>query len=79
MTNHSSLNKTGFDEYAADYDAALAHGLFVSGEDKNYFAKGRIGWLANCLRQMKEQPRSVMDLGCGTGSAEPFLLNLMGV
>lgn len=79
MTKQSHLDKENFDQYAVDYDAALAHGLHVSGEDKIYFAKGRIAWLAGCLRRLKEQPRSVMDLGCGTGSAEPFLLDLMGV
>jgi len=67
-----------FDEYAEDYDAALAQGLSVSGEDKNYFAQGRIMWLADCLRQMQERPTSVMDFGCGTGSAVRFLLDVIG-
>ena len=31
-----------FDKYADDYDAALAEGLSVSGEDKDYFARGRV-------------------------------------
>jgi SAM-dependent methyltransferase len=51
----------------------------LSGEDKNYFARGRIAWLANCLRQLAEQPKSALDFGCGTGSAAPFLLDLIGV
>jgi hypothetical protein len=34
--DHSFFNITGFDEYAKDYDAALAQGLSASGEDKNY-------------------------------------------
>ena len=79
MTDHSSFNEPQFDDYAANYDAALAHGVSISGENKNYFAEGRIAWLASCLRQLKEQPRRVMDLGCGTGSASLFLLNLPGV
>lgn len=79
MTRDSSDNGMLFDEYGPDYDAALAHGLAVSGEDKNYFAQGRIAWMANCLRQLEEQPRSIMDFGCGTGSATPFLLDLLGV
>ena len=78
MTSQS-FRKTDFDEYAGDYDAALTHGLSVSGEDKNYFAEGRIGWLAKCLRESKVHPRSVMDFGCGTGSAVPHLFNLLGV
>ena len=40
---------TSFDVYAEDYDAALSQGLSVSGEDKDYFAQGRIAWLARSL------------------------------
>jgi len=79
MTDQSSIKGRGFDDYAQDYDAALAHGLAISGENKNYFAGGRIAWLTNCLQRLKEQPQAVMDLGCGTGSASPFLFNLLGV
>src|SRR5262245_24698418 len=79
MTTQESPNKTDFDEFSAEYDVALAHGLSVTGEDKNYFARGRIAWLANCLRQLKEEPQSVMDFGCGTGSAIPFMLDLMAI
>ena len=77
MTMQESLDKTEFDEFSADYDSALAHGLAVSGEDKNYFARGRIAWLANCLWQLEERPESVMDFGCGVGSAVPFILDLL--
>ena len=76
---NDSFLGTEFQEYAANYDAALAQGLSVSGEDKNYFARGRIMWLEDCLRQLHEKPKSVMDFGCGTGSASRFLLNLIGV
>jgi SAM-dependent methyltransferase len=67
-----------FDAYAGDYDAVLAEALTVSGEDKNYFARGRVVWLAKCLRRLGHQPRTVMDFGCGTGSATPFLQELLG-
>ncbi|MFY9557769.1 MAG: methyltransferase [Blastocatellia bacterium] len=70
--------KREFDGYAAHYDAALAQGISVSGEDKTYFARGRIAWLADCLRQIGVQPRSALDFGCGTGSATPFVLDLIG-
>jgi SAM-dependent methyltransferase len=76
MKDRSSFNSAEFDEYAAGYDASLAHGLSVSGEDKNYFARGRIAWLAGCLRKLGEQPRWVMDFGSGTGSAVPFWRDL---
>jgi SAM-dependent methyltransferase len=64
-----------FDAYAAEYDAQLARGISISGEDKNYFARGRVVWLARCLARLQKHPRTALDFGCGTGSATPFLLN----
>lgn len=78
-TRAEHIPKSEFDGYAAQYDAALAEGISVSGEDKAYFARGRIAWLAHCLRKLAEQPQSAMDFGCGTGSAVPFLFELIGV
>lgn len=69
--SHSSLNSTDFDEYAADYDAALGQGLSVSREGKNYFARGRIAWLGNRLQQMQEQPRLGVVRALGKQSLEP--------
>jgi SAM-dependent methyltransferase len=67
-----------FDHYAEDYDAALAKGLAVSGEDREHFARGRIAFLVDCLQRLRLQPGSVMDFGCGTGASTPFLLSVMG-
>ena len=39
-----------FDAYADDYDVALARGISVSGERKDYFAQRRIEWLRDCLK-----------------------------
>ena len=72
MTPHN-----GFDAYAEDYDATLAHGLSVSGEDKDYFSQGRIAWLARSLGS-EQSPGAVMDFGCGTGSATPYFFDLLG-
>lgn len=66
----------GFDAYAANYDAALAQGLAVSGESKDFFAQGRVAWLARCLAQLRFRPERIMDFGCGTGSSAPYLLGL---
>ena len=66
-----------FDEFAADYDAALGEGLSVTGEQKDYFAHGRIAWLARCLRALGERPRHVLDYGCGTGSSSKLALDLL--
>ena len=74
--SHSSIEaETEFDAYAAEYDEVLARGISISGEDKNYFARGRVVWLARCLARLQKHPRTAMDFGCGTGSATPFLLN----
>ncbi len=72
------MNQTGFDEYAEDYDAALAEGLSVSGEDKDFFAHGRLAWTARCLGKQQGKIDSVLDYGCGTGSATPYLFDLLG-
>ena len=50
----------------------------MSGEDKQYFAQGRIEWLARALNQLGEQPKKAMDFGCGTGSATPLFLQCLG-
>src|SRR5690349_8425981 len=63
-----------FDAYAGEYDAALARGISVSGEDKEFFAQGRVRWLARRLDALKERPKGILDFGCGTGTAAPFLV-----
>ena len=68
-----------FDDYAEDYDGALAQGLSISGEDKSFFARGRVAWLRTTLGEMDERPQSVMDFGCGTGSSTPYFFDLLGV
>ena len=72
-------NNPEFDAYAEDYDAALARGISVSGEDKDFFARGRIEILRGYLASLGVTPRSVLDFGCGTGSSTPYLLSLPGV
>lgn len=75
MSRSSIEAEAEFNAYAAEYDALLARGISISGEDKNYFASGRVVWLARCLACLQKHPRAAMDFGCGTGSATPFLLN----
>lgn len=62
-----------FDLYANEYDAALEMGISVSGEDKNYFANARVKYLAHRLKKYDFAPLRIVDFGCGTGSAIPFL------
>ena len=67
-----------FDEYATDYDAALDQGISVSGENKLFFARGRVSCLKKCLEGHGVTPRLILDFGCGTGTATPFLLAFVG-
>jgi SAM-dependent methyltransferase len=75
MSLDSREASTEFDKYAVEYDAVLARGISISGEGKDYFARGRVAWLARCLSNLDERPRTAMDFGCGTGSSIPSLLN----
>lgn len=68
-----------FDAYAAGYDAALAQGLSVSGENKDFFAQRRAAWLAKRVAQLGIRAQTAVDFGCGTGSATPFLLQSLGL
>jgi trans-aconitate methyltransferase len=63
-----------FDQYAKSYDTALAEGLAATGEDKDYFARERVRWVRRCLSSLGAPCRTVLDYGCGTGSAVPWLL-----
>ncbi len=67
-----------FDAYADDYDVHLAKGLSLTGEDKSYYARGRLIRLAQRLSELGEKPETVMDFGCGTGTGVPFILDLLG-
>ena len=71
--------RVDFDEYADDYESALGRGLAVSGESADYFAAGRVAWLARRLARRGVRVNSALDFGCGTGSAVPHLLGLPGV
>jgi SAM-dependent methyltransferase len=71
-------SETSFDEYADDYDAALGQGLSVSGENRDYFASGRLAFLAECLRDARFTVSKAMDFGCGTGGAVPMIKSLLG-
>jgi SAM-dependent methyltransferase len=73
------MSGAAFDQYAKTYDAALANGLSVTGENKEYFARGRIGWLARRLAEQHERPASALDFGCGTGSASTLLNEMLGL
>jgi len=62
-----------FDNFANSYDDALAQGLNVTGESREYFARGRIDFLKGCLDELAFHPESAIDFGCGTGANLPLL------
>ena len=68
-----------FDAYADDYDVALARGISVSGEKKDYFAQRRIEWLRDCLNRFSAPVTALMDFGCGTGSSSRLFFDILGV
>jgi len=65
-----------FDQFADEYEKALERGISVSGENMDFFARGRVSWLARCLTNLAFEPRHLLDFGCGTGAATRFLLEL---
>jgi SAM-dependent methyltransferase len=67
-----------FDRYADEYEAELARGLRLSGEDSSHFARERCRWLRARLERIGVAPGRVLDFGCGTGGAIPYLLAELG-
>jgi glycosyltransferase involved in cell wall biosynthesis/SAM-dependent methyltransferase len=66
-----------FDRFHTDYDEALSRGLSVTGLDKLFFARARIAFLADRLRELGRSPLSVLDFGCGNGTAIPLFRELL--
>ena len=68
-----------FDAYAARYDQELAEGLGLTGEGKEYYARGRMRWLAKRLREMgAANPGTILDFGCGLGNGTPLFFEHLG-
>ena len=68
-----SSGRDQFSAWAEQYDDALHRGLSLSGERKEYFARGRIRWLKSQLDARHFYPKSILDFGCGTGTSTPLL------
>ena len=71
-------DRSGFDRYAHSYHSCLNQALAPTGESTEFFARGRVCWLAQCLSQLSVRPASVLDFGCGTGATAPLLLAALG-
>jgi SAM-dependent methyltransferase len=70
---------SGFDRHADTYDADLNQALSVSGEEKEFFARGRVQWLSDCLRRLGHESKSAIDYGCGIGDTSILLRELLGL
>lgn len=81
MNRNEPGSSSEFDRYAGNYEEALQHGLRASGEDSDYFAKGRMEWLHHRIGRFSttEQLKSGMDFGCGTGNSISYLSNILGL
>lgn len=66
-----------FDAYAEDYDNILNNALAASGETKEYFARGRMAWLAARLSAYGLRAHRALDYGCGTGTSIPLMFEYL--
>jgi SAM-dependent methyltransferase len=71
-------NEAEFDQFADSYRDCVNSTLALSGEDTDYFARGRVEWLKRIFAG-ETSIRRVMDYGCGVGLGTPHLLTLPGV
>lgn len=63
-----------FDDYAAEYDNHCMRGLAVTGESKEYFARGRVEALRTWWSASgRAEPDEIVDLGCGVGDVTQVL------
>ena len=73
------MKSVDFDLHADSYDDDLNRALAASGEDKDYFARGRVEWLASCLKRLNEPPAAALDYGCGIGDTSVLLRDELGL
>jgi SAM-dependent methyltransferase len=78
LSSDAAEQAAEFDEFAEDYESALAKGLRYSGEGSEYFAKARIQHVARRVSAHGLSAENVLDFGCGTGSSSPLLKESLG-
>ncbi|MBI5366727.1 MAG: hypothetical protein HZA54_06800, partial [Planctomycetes bacterium] len=80
MSERTAADRVNFDDYGRNYAETLNRSLAPTGETVEYFARGRVAWLAARLAGFgpAARPRRVIDFGCGTGNAVPWLRSLLG-
>ena len=65
----------GLFDRSEEYEALLAQGLRLSGEDRHYFIAGRLSALREWLGP-EFRPRAILDFGCGIGDTTARLAEL---
>ncbi len=70
-------NPSTFDSYSENYDATLNRSIALSGEDREFYARGRIKSLARYLTKENRTVSKMMDFGCGDGASIPLLLEYL--
>jgi SAM-dependent methyltransferase len=74
-----AANPAEFDSFATNYDEELGRALDLTGEDKSYYAEGRVHWLKDRLTKLGlPLPRNCFDFGCGTGGSALYLTSILG-
>ena len=64
------------DRYASEYDAHLEKGIRLSGEGREFFARGRLQAVQAFLAGAQIQPCRALEFGCGTGASVPVMREL---
>ncbi len=68
-----SRSKEAFECNATRYHKELMLGVELSGESPDFFASARATATAALLKPSSSSPVSILDFGCGVGTASPFL------
>jgi SAM-dependent methyltransferase len=68
------MTTSEFDAYAEGYSNELNRVLAVTGESVEDYAEQRIALLALRLKQRGVRADSVLDFGCGTRTATPYVI-----
>jgi SAM-dependent methyltransferase len=67
------MSQAEFDRFANTYEQDLAKSLAITGEDRDFYAQGRIDWTAECVTRLHGTVRRILDYGCGDGANVPML------
>ena len=63
-----------FDAVAASYDDAVSHANRMSGRSHSFFVAEKARILSSVAARMKGPQNRFADIGCGTGSLHPLML-----